>query len=46
MLALGYEGVVKPMEYEYVNKRSFDWMKLKAINTVDARIVDIFEGTG
>lgn len=47
VLALGYEGVVvKPMEYEYVNKRSFDWMKLKAINTVDARIVDIFEGTG
>lgn len=43
----GYEGVVvKPMEYEYVNKRSFDWMKLKAINTVDARIVDIFTGTG
>ena len=43
----GYEGVVvKPMEYEYVDKRSFDWMKLKAINTVDARIVDIFEGTG
>lgn len=46
-LEAGYEGVVvKPMEYEYVNKRSFDWMKLKAINTVDARIVDIFEGTG
>ena len=46
-LDAGYEGVVvKPMEYEYVNKRSFDWMKLKAINTVDARIVDIFEGTG
>ena len=46
-LNAGYEGVVvKPMEYEYVNKRSFDWMKLKAINTVDARIVDIFEGTG
>lgn len=46
-LEAGYEGVVvKPMEYEYVDKRSFDWMKLKAINTVDARIVDIFEGTG
>ena len=46
-LNAGYEGVVvKPMEYEYVNKRSFDWMKLKAVNTVDARIVDIFEGTG
>ena len=46
-LNAGYEGVVvKPLEYEYVNKRSFDWMKLKAINTVDARIVDIFEGTG
>ena len=46
-LDAGYEGVVvKPLEYEYVNKRSFDWMKLKAINTVDARIADIFEGTG
>ena len=46
-LGFGYEGlVVKPMEYEYVDKRSFDWMKLKAINTLDARIVDIFEGTG
>lgn len=46
-LEAGYEGVVvKPMEYEYVNKRSYDWMKLKAVNTVDARIVDIFEGTG
>ena len=46
-LEAGYEGVVvKPMEYEYVDKRSFDWMKLKAINTVDARIVDIFEGAG
>lgn len=46
-LDAGYEGVVvKPMEYEYANKRSFDWMKLKAINTVDARIVDIFTGTG
>lgn len=47
VLGFGFEGVVvKPMEYEYVDKRSFDWMKLKAINTVDARIVDIFEGTG
>lgn len=47
VLGFGFEGVVvKSMEYEYVNKRSFDWMKLKAINTVDARIVDIFEGTG
>lgn len=46
-LEFGYEGVVvKPMEYEYVDKRSFDWMKLKAVNTVDARIVDVFEGTG
>ena len=47
VLEAGYEGVVvKPLEYEYVDKRSFDWMKLKAINTIDARIVDIFEGTG
>lgn len=47
VITAGYEGlVIKPIYYDYVNKRSFNWMKLKAINSVDAPIVDIFEGQG
>ncbi len=43
----GYEGlVVKPMEYEYEDKRSYNWMKLKVIETEDLYVEDIFEGTG
>ena len=43
----GYEGlVVRPLAYPYVGKRSYDWMKLKAQNTVDATIIDMEEGKG
>lgn len=44
---LGYEGlVVRPSAYPYVGKRSYDWMKYKAQNTVDATIIDMEEGEG
>lgn len=44
---LGYEGlVVRPPTYPYVGKRSYDWMKYKAQNTVDATIIDMEEGEG
>jgi DNA ligase-1 len=43
----GYEGsVVKPWDYEYVGKRTFTWMKLKPKETVDLKVVDLYEGKG
>lgn len=43
----GFEGtVLKPIDYRYVGKRSNDWMKLKAIESLDLKVIDYFEGTG
>lgn len=43
----GLEGViVKAMDGLYWNKRSPDWMKIKAEESVDLKVVGWFEGTG
>jgi DNA ligase-1 len=43
----GYEGaVIRPMDYEYVGTRSYNWMKLKNIMDFDLEVVDMFEGQG
>lgn len=45
--ARGLEGlIVKDPEALYVCKRSHAWMKIKAEETVDVRIVDVEPGTG
>ena len=42
MLDLGYEGLMlKNSHTSYNFKRSFDWMKLKAIKTADLKIVGV-----
>lgn len=44
---VGYEGaVLKTPHHLYQRKRSFDWIKMKAIETLDLPCVDYFEGTG
>ena len=41
----GFEGIiVKPLDGIYQNKRTYGYLKLKAEETEDATIVDIFEG--
>jgi len=43
----GYEGsVIKPFDYQYKGTRSYDWMKMKEVLSVDLRIMDIYEGEG
>ena len=43
----GHEGlIVKPVDHKYAFKRSFDWMKLKAEESIDVPIVGAVEGTG
>jgi hypothetical protein len=43
----GLEGViVKMLDGVYSLKRSYDWMKIKAEETLDLRVVGAFEGTG
>lgn len=43
----GYEGlVVKPLNYKYERKRSKHWMKLKAMESYDLKVIGKFEGTG
>lgn len=43
----GLEGlIVKEPTAQYVNKRSYAWMKIKAEETADVPIVGTFEGTG
>jgi DNA ligase-1 len=45
--SIGYEGaVVKPLDYQYKGTRSYDWMKLKPTETVDLKVIDLFEGKG
>jgi len=43
----GYEGtVLKPLDYNYVQKRSALWMKLKAIESADVKVTGYYPGTG
>lgn len=43
----GFEGtVLKPYDYEYERKRSFDWMKIKENHTEDWPCVGFYKGTG
>ena len=45
--AAGYEGtVIKPLDYVYERKRSYSWMKIKAIETEDIKVTGYYEGTG
>lgn len=47
ILADGYEGLIlKKWNHKYTFKRSKDWIKLKAIDTVDLVCTGIEEGTG
>jgi ATP-dependent DNA ligase len=44
---LGYEGaVIKPYDYIYQGTRSYNWMKMKNLNTVDLEVVGTYEGKG
>lgn len=41
----GLEGlIVKPLDHRYQRKRSRDWMKIKAEETADLVITDVYEG--
>lgn len=43
----GFEGaIVKLPLSPYERKRSFHWMKIKALDSVDVKIIDAFIGTG
>lgn len=43
----GYEGLVlKTLGHMYANKRSSDWLKLKAVRDKDLTVVGFFEGEG
>ncbi len=43
----GLEGaILKPFFYSYQDKRSYDWMKIKPKETIDLKIVSIYEGEG
>ena len=43
----GYEGsVLKNSESLYQRKRSMDWVKIKAVCTIDLLVVDTFRGKG
>jgi DNA ligase-1 len=47
VIKAGYEGlVIKPDSHLYTRKRSKDWLKLKATDTLDLVITDSFEGEG
>jgi DNA ligase-1 len=46
-LSVGYEGlVIKNPDAPYQRKRSWDWMKMKQIETIDVPVIGWFEGTG
>jgi len=43
----GYEGaVIKPIDYEYVGTRSYNWMKMKNVDTADLIVTGVYEGKG
>lgn len=42
-----YEGaIITPYNYEYVGTRSWNWMKLKPEETLDTKVINIYEGKG
>jgi len=42
-----FEGaMIKSWDYQYKGTRSYDWMKMKQIETLDLKIVGVFEGKG
>ena len=44
---MGLEGsIVKLREGEYQFKRSYNWMKIKAEETIDVKVIGFFEGLG
>lgn len=44
---MGFEGVmVKTPDHYYQKKRSYDWMKIKPVETEDVKCVRLFEGQG
>lgn len=46
-IAKGYEGLVmKPTNGVYVCERSADWIKAKMFETIDGKVLKVFEGTG
>ena len=45
--SLGYEGaVIKPYNYAYKGTRSYNWMKMKNMDTIDVEVIDVYEGKG
>ena len=43
----GYEGLIlRPIDYPYENKRSYNWQKVKNIIDLDLKVIDIYEGKG
>lgn len=47
IMAQGGEGlIVKPLEGLYEKKRSYNWLKIKAKESIDAVVIDTEEGTG
>jgi DNA ligase-1 len=43
----GYEGLVlRPIDYEYQQKRSWDWQKVKNIIDLDLEVISVYEGNG
>lgn len=47
IIAQGYEGImIKDLNSGYECKRSKSWLKVKPINDMDCKILDVLEGTG
>lgn len=45
--AHGYEGLVlKTINYQYIGKRSFSWIKVKPKRDAEFRIINVYEGEG
>lgn len=43
----GYEGsIVKNENALYIGSRTFDWMKIKSVESEDLKVVGVFEGQG
>ncbi len=44
---LGFEGsVIKTLDHEYRNNRSYDWMREVPVKSEDCTILDVYEGNG
>jgi len=43
----GHEGLIlRPIDYQYEAKRSYNWQKVKSIIDLDLKVIDIYEGKG